>query len=155
MIFLFYFSKNNDKAIEPISIKIEGDLNSPISERGKKDSESHKDRTNHIETHSKNVPNKEKKIDHKNYYSQVEKILPKNDINNTVVQKYIYNDSSDSRVEKYISALNSNKLKIMIRRYLQKDDPIVSREKKREKLEKILESTESEELIKYKLRELE
>ena len=43
----------------------------------------------------------------------------------------------------------------MIRRYLQKEDPLVSMEKKSEKIEKILESTESEELIEYKLRELE
>ena len=155
IIFLFYFSKNYYKTSEPIINKVEGELNSPIPERGKKDWEAHKDSKNHIETHSKNVPKKEKIIDHKKIYSQVEKSSPKNDINNTVVQKYIYNDSSDSRVEKYISALNSNKLKIMIRRYLQKEDPLVSMEKKSEKIEKILESTESEELIEYKLRELE
>ena len=73
------------------------------------------------------------------------------DIGNT----YNFPNDSKSRLEKYISALNSEQLKIIIHRYLQKDDPIVNLEKKREKVERILESTESEELIQYKLRELE
>lgn len=152
---MYYSSKNYYKSIEPISIKVKEDINSPIPEMVIKDREPHKDSNNHIKTHSKNASKKEKAIDHEITYNRIDNSLPKNDINNTIVQKYIYNDSSDSRVEKYISALNSNKLKIMIRRYLQKEDPLVSMEKKREKIEKILESTESEELIEYKLRELE
>ena len=72
-----------------------------------------------------------------------------------MAQNYYVNDFSQSRLEKYISALSSDRLKISIRRYLQKKDPIVSMERKQENIENILKTTESEELIEYKLRELE
>jgi hypothetical protein len=61
----------------------------------------------------------------------------------------------ESRLEKYIVALTSEKLKKDIWNYLKKRDPLVSLDRKREKIEKILESTDSEELIEYKLRDLE
>jgi len=71
------------------------------------------------------------------------------------IKNYNFTDVSNERLEKYISALNSESLKKNIWKYINKKDHIVSMEKKREKIEKILESTESEELIEYKLRELE
>ncbi len=64
-------------------------------------------------------------------------------------------NNSEPRLEKYLQALKSESLKTSIRTYLQKKDPIISSERKRDKIERILESTESEELIQYKLRELD
>jgi hypothetical protein len=68
---------------------------------------------------------------------------------------YDWINNSEPRLEKYLQALRSESLKTSIRNYLQKKDPIVSSERKRDKIERILESTESEELIQYKLRELD
>ena len=61
----------------------------------------------------------------------------------------------ESRLEKYIMALTSEKLKKEIQKYLKKRDRLVTLDRKREKIEEILESNESEELIEYKVRELE
>lgn len=61
----------------------------------------------------------------------------------------------ESRLEKYIMALTFEKLKEDIWKYLKKRDPLVTLGRKREKIKKILESNESEELIEYKVRELE
>ena len=61
----------------------------------------------------------------------------------------------ESRLENYIMALSSKKLKKDIWNYLKKRDPLVTLDRKREKIEKILESNESEEFIEYKVRDLE
>ena len=82
-------------------------------------------------------------------------IVHEDKIDNIHIKNYNFTDVSNERLEKYISALNSESLKKNIWKYINKKDHIVSMEKKREKIEKILESTESEELIEYKLRELE
>ena len=96
-------------------------------------------------------------INKKSVYKDIEsktKIIEEK-IDNIPIKNYIFTDVSNERLEKYISALNSERLKNNIWKYINKKDPIVNMEKKREKIEKILESTESEELIEYKLRELE
>jgi hypothetical protein len=98
---------------------------------------------------------KEMMIVPKETEKKIDKSTMKKEKETNIVQNYSFIDSSEARLEKYISALSSDKLKVSIHRYLQKKDPLVSMERKREKMEKILESTESEELIEYKLRELE
>ena len=111
---------------------------------------------------------KEKKLDSSNYKEKVpnktgtDQVVSKSiksfDIENHTKNIYIWNEYSnsiESRLEKYIMALTSEKLKKDIWNYLKKKDPLVTLDRKREKIEKILESTESEELIEYKLRDLE
>ena len=105
---------------------------------------------NEIPIEKKNKPIIIKKIINKNLDNK-----PKNNEENIYLKNYNFTDVSSERLEKYISALNSEKLKNNIWKYINKKDPLVNTEKKREKIEKILESTESEELIEYKLRELE
>ncbi len=101
----------------------------------------------------KNKPIIVKKSTNKNIDSKPK--INEEKIQNIPIKNFNFADVSNERLEKYISVLNSERLKNNIWIYINKKDPIVSIEKKREKIEKILENTESEELIEYKLRELE
>ena len=107
----------------------------------------------------KNLPNQKKSKPNftniNNKYSDSKSKNLQEKIDNIPIKNYNFTDVSNERLEKYISALNSESLKNNIWKYINKKDSIVSKEKKREKIEKILESTESEELIEYKLSELE
>jgi hypothetical protein len=106
-----------------------------------------------------NLPNQKKSKPNfnniNNKYSDSKSKNLQEKIDNIPIKNYKFTDVSNERLEKYISALNSESLKNNIWKYINKKDSIVSTDKKREKIEKILESTESEELIEYKLRELE
>ncbi len=161
-IFIKYHHKNEEPRL------IDNDkeeINPPIVDKSITYTEPQKSSTLRRETHPKKIDNKEKEwnlsiikekvILQKESKKYSEKQIPKREENTISIHNYSNDDHSQSRLEKYISALSSDNLKASIRRYLKKEDPLVSQERRREKIEKILESTESEELIEYKLRELE
>lgn len=104
-----------------------------------------------IKTLTKN-PKKQVKLEKPGKSEQISIIkkesFPK-ETENKVLEYYI--PQQQPRIHKYIDALQSNSLKQKIRRYLNKEDTLYTYEKKVEVLEKILEFTDSEDLIEYKL----
>ena len=165
-LYLFYFySYKNEPKLELIKNQ-QKETTTQSLEYIEKEQEFEKSNTSQEKYPIKSIYPKEKKL---NFNNNKEKGTNKNfndpviskPVKNYDIEKYnIYTSNEqvnplESRLEKYIVALTSEKLKKDIWNYLKKRDPLVSLDRKREKIEKILESTDSEELIEYKLRDLE
>lgn len=106
---------------------------------------------------SKYTPQKSQKFqsEPRNSTPKKQKPLVKESLN---IEKIIIyeNNPVDRRdkLENYIMSLESPILRRKIRAYLGKIDPLVSKEKKIQKVQDILENNDSEEMIEYKLRQI-